>query len=94
MEKFTVTAMTNEGGKKVLVGSREIDKPNTLAEAVSIEGGEAGVLKGYWKSKVIEVQAQIRSGAEVTEQLKTFKGLSPEKQAELITKARELGLIS
>ena len=92
MTKFTIEASNRVDGKNVLAGSREVDKPETIEEAVKAHGSEA-ILKGFWKSYVIEVQAQIRSGSESPTTLKTFKALGTDKQDELLKLAKEMGIL-
>jgi len=60
MKRVTVSAYNGIGAKKVFVGSQEIDEPETLAEAIQIEKGEAGVLVRYNGHRTIEVQRKIR----------------------------------
>lgn len=92
MTKFTIEASNRVEGKNVLAGSREVEKPETVEEAVKAHGGDA-VLKGFWKSYVIEVQAQIRSGSDAPTTLKTFKALGTDKQDELLKLAKEMGIL-
>lgn len=56
-----IKAFTGTGEKKVFVGEREVDKPPSVHEAI-MTYGEDKVLKGFWKSEVIAIQASIRLG--------------------------------
>jgi hypothetical protein len=51
-----------KGNPKVFVGEREVVRPADLGEAIKTYGNEK-VLKGFWKSEVIAIQASIRAGA-------------------------------
>lgn len=93
MIKATISASNRVDGKNVEAGQRVIDKPETLDEAVEAYGSDL-VLKCFWKSHVIDVQAQIRSGSESPTTQKVFKSLSASKQEELLKMAKELGILS
>jgi hypothetical protein len=57
-----IKAYNGTGDKKVFVGDREVVRPTDIDEAVGTYGKDK-VLKGFWKSEVIAVQAAIRAGA-------------------------------
>lgn len=67
MKRATITAYNGLGDKKVLAGTREVNEPETLDEAIAneVEDGEedgaASVLGYYWGGKTIEIQRQIRA---------------------------------
>lgn len=56
-----IKAFNGTGDKKVFVGQREVTKPANIDDAVR-EYGIEKVLKGFWKSEVIAIQASIRLG--------------------------------
>ena len=74
-----VEAFSGVKDNKVKVGEREAKKPDSVDEAIELYGAER-VLKGFWKSEVIAIQASIRTGSESNELIKAFKALSPEEQ--------------
>lgn len=61
MKKVTITAYNGIGKDKKLAGSREVDMPETTAEAVKLFGEEE-TLDHITSSYTIEVQRQIRAG--------------------------------
>lgn len=97
MKTVVINASTNQGGKKVHVGSREVNKPETLAELRTYCGetpeGDEKIVGQFWKSEVIDIQARIRAGAEEPKPTKIFKGLSEAAQDKLLAYAREQGLL-
>ena len=90
MKKLVVNASTNEGGKLVSAGSRVIDQAENMDELTTLHT-EAEIIKGFYKSHVIEVQAQIRTGSETPTNVKIFKGLSKAQQD--IALAKAMGVI-
>lgn len=75
MKKATIEAYNGIGKDKKLAGKREVDQPETIEEAVTLETaenagdeklGKEAVLEGYWSSKTIEIQRQIRAGTTMT----------------------------
>lgn len=88
MKKQTVVAYTGTGTEKVKVGEQVINVPENLKEAVSAEcfGSEAELIAAAMRSKVIEVQANIRNPNK--DPLgKLFRSLSKAQQEELLKKA-------
>lgn len=71
------------GNPRVFVGEREVAQPTTLEQATATYGADK-VLKGFWKSEVIAVQASIRLGTNGNPNLSKFKSLSKAKQDELL----------
>lgn len=63
MKTVTIKAYNGKGEDKVLAGEREVQKPDTIPEALTLHGNEY-VLKRYWADHVIVVQNQIRTGAQ------------------------------
>lgn len=97
MKSVTIKAHTNQGGKKVFVGERTVNAPESLTELRAYVGenaeGDAKILSQFWKSEVIDIQARIRAGAEEPTPIKTFKGLSMEAQEKLLELAKAQGLL-
>ena len=85
MTKMTIKASTNEGGKLVSAGSRVIDQAENMDELTTLHT-ESEIIKGFYKSHVIEVQAQIRAGSETPTNVKVFKGLTKAQQDEMLAK--------
>ena len=63
MKTVVIKAYDGKGENKQLAGEREVQKPESLAEAVKLHGNEEYVLKRYWNSEVIFVQNQLRTGS-------------------------------
>lgn len=65
MKKITIEAYNGTGKDKTLAGKREVDMPETTAEAVKLFGEEE-TLAHITSSYVIDVQRQIRAGTTVS----------------------------
>ena len=80
-----VEAYNGTGDNKVKVGEQEAKKPETLDEAVKLYGA-ASVLKGFWKSEVIDIQRLIRTPLkkELSENERLFKSLSKDEQDRIL----------
>lgn len=81
MEKYVVEANSIVDGKKQPAGKKEIDKPNSLTEAVKVYGSESAFLHLAFRSHVIDTQRQIVNGTGTSDR-SVVKAL--------IAKAREL----
>lgn len=65
MKSETITASVLVDHKKQLVGSRTVDKPETIVELQS-KFSDDFILKMFWADYVIFVQAEIRRGTKST----------------------------
>ena len=60
MKKVTIKAFTGSGDSKVLMGEREENQPETMAELLE-EFPEEKIIELVWRSHAIEVQAELRN---------------------------------
>jgi hypothetical protein len=73
MTKVTIEAYVKEPGKDaVKAGEREVNKPADIDEAVEMFSANE-VLAGFWRSHVIDVQREIRSGTSSKGKVTTSK---------------------
>lgn len=80
MKKLTVTAFNGTGKDKVLAGSKEIDAPESIEEAVDAFGSDV-VLEKFMRSHVIDVQRDIRSGSNTSDKAKLNQLLAKARDA-------------
>lgn len=62
MKKVIIKAYNGRGDAKTFAGEQEVQKPDTVDEAVKLYGGDK-VLERFWDAHVIYVQNRIRTGA-------------------------------
>lgn len=100
MEKITIEAFNGVGEKAVKAGEREVEKPTSFQELVD-NFDEAEILKGFWKSYVIDVQRELRATtngptmkAKVNSIIEQAKKEKAAGDPTLYDKCVELGVIS
>lgn len=94
MKKLEVVAYNGTGKEKVLAGKREVDFPETVAEALT-KWPEDEILEYIKASYVIEIQRQIRSGTtmsakQVLAQLQAFAKANPDSDVAKTLKSLEI----
>ena len=86
MKTVTIEAYDKAG---VLLGKRDEDQPETMAELTS-QFEDADIVKLAWRSHVIDVQRElrdeVRKPSKESDLVKAFKKMSPEEQAKAMAK--------
>lgn len=85
MKKVTIEARDKN---KVLLGSVEVDKPETMSELLETFD-EAQIQRFTWAGYVIEEQRLLRGGKAEPSPVKEFKKLTPEQQNEILRRFME-----
>ena len=86
MKKVTITAFVGTGATKQLAGSKEMELPETVEEAVKFYGDDLVPLAN--RSRVIDEQRGIRAG-ESTSFAAMFKRLPKAEQERLLSLAKK-----
>lgn len=93
MKKEVIIAVSNRGKQNEETVEQEYDIPESLEEAVALEGGEEGVFKLYLASYKVGLQNKIRKppAKKVSLVIDSFKRMLPLVESNTITldQARE-----
>jgi len=98
MKLITLTASEVIDGKKVELGKMDnFPVPESLEDMISMtENGtisEEDLVACFVSGYKVRSQAHIRSGADPKSPVSVFKKVNATKQAEILAKAKELGLL-
>lgn len=85
MKTVTIEAYDKDGN---LLGKKDVEQPETLDELMDYVKEEKEILEKFWRSEAIDIQRKLRTEArgpsKESENVKIFKTLSPERQAEIL----------